>query len=377
MISPFERRTLASMLKMAATHAANTRPNPPVIAAILKDDTVIHIGRHEGPGTPHAEIAALRAVGPDAKGTTLIVTLEPCSHWGANPPCTDAIIQSGVRRVIYPITDPNPLVRKNPATQRLQNAGIEVCSGILETQAALSNAEFLTHISLNRSYVTAKVAASLDGKTALITGESKYISGPNSLQYVHTLRQECDGICVGIGTVLADNPRLTVRNTSHATPKNPKKIILDSSGNTPLDSHLFLNTNKDDVIIVTLNSAPQKNKDQLSQKATLISLDGPSLKNQWIPILTTLKSLGIYHLLLEGGTQVMSSAIDQGVVDRFIMIQSPILIGGQSLFSPYQGLGAKSLDQAIQLQHVRYKRAGRDMIISGHLNDPATLLRRV
>ncbi len=374
MISPFERQVLRRLLKIAAAHAHETRPNPPAVAAVITNDTEITIARHHGPGTSHAEVAALAAAGPKAKGATLIVTLEPCTHWGANPPCTKAIIASGIRRVIFPIADPNPLVSAHPATTQLIEAGIEVESGILQREAAIANAEFLTHVSLNRPYITAKVAASLDGKTALSTGESKYISGKIALRFVHQLRSRCDAIMVGIGTVLADDPQLDIR-TEVQSPLPFRKIILDTHARTPLTSRLFSNTSKENIVIVVSNTAPHARVSALSEIATVLAIPSPSLRHQWAMILPQLHQLGIYRILLEGGTAVMSNAIDSGIVDQLIVIHSPILIGGDSPFSVYSGSGATRLSTAPALFHPTYQRAGRDMITNGYLNDPLTLIR--
>ncbi len=374
MISPLERKVLRQLIKIAAAHAHETRPNPPAVAAVISNDTEIIIGRHHGPGTPHAEVEALAAAGPKAKGATLIVTLEPCTHWGANPPCTDAIIASGIRRVIFPITDPNPLVSAHPATAQLTNAGIAVESGFLQRDATIANAEFLTHVSLNRPYIVAKVAASLDGKTALATGESKYISGKAALQFVHKLRSHCDAIMVGIGTVIADDPQLNIRLEA-ATHRPYRKIILDTHARIPQSSRLFENTSKADIIIVVAETAPPNRVSELSKMATILKIPGPTLRHQWGLILHQLHHLGIYRLLLEGGTTVLSDAIDSGMVDQLMVIHSPILIGGNSPFSVYSGLGTTQLSNAPALSHVTYHRAGRDMITNGYLNDPLTLLR--
>ncbi|NBV82830.1 bifunctional diaminohydroxyphosphoribosylaminopyrimidine deaminase/5-amino-6-(5-phosphoribosylamino)uracil reductase RibD [bacterium] len=371
MISPFERRTLRRIIKLASQFGHTARPNPPAVAAILKGTTEIAIGRHRGPGTPHAEVDALRTAGTLAHGATMVVTLEPCTHWGANPPCIDAIISSGIRRVLFPILDPNPIVRAHPAKDQLEAAGIEVEYGALSDLASIANAEFLTHIATKRPFVTVKLAASLDGKIATSTGESQWISGPVAATYVQQMRHNCDAVMVGIGTALTDNPRLTDRS-GKARSRPIRKVILDPRAELPLSARVFEDTVPNDVIVVISNTAPAERVLALQTKATVILIPHPTLRAQWNAILRPLYDLEIYHILLEGGTAVVTDAIDAGVVDQLTVIHGPILLGSSS-FSMYST--AQTLSSAIKLHHVRYRRAGHDMITTGFINNPTHLIR--
>ncbi|NBV41327.1 bifunctional diaminohydroxyphosphoribosylaminopyrimidine deaminase/5-amino-6-(5-phosphoribosylamino)uracil reductase RibD [bacterium] len=371
----FDTEIMKRLLEIAGRRAYRTRPNPPAVAALVQRGTIISIGLHRGPGTPHAEIDAIGKAGEKADGATLYVTLEPCTHSGGTPPCVDAIRKARIRRVVFPILDANPLVRANPAIPILENAGIAVYPGILPTMGAISNAEFLTHISNKRPFITGKAGMSLDGKIALSSGESTYITGSESLKMAHRLRAEADGILVGIGTVLSDNPRLSVRNVPYS--KAPRKIILDSMARLPLNAALFENTSPENVVVVVGSAAPEDRVADLRRYATVIRLSAPHVRDRWAELLSELYRYGFFHVLIEGGEQVMTSAIDANCVDRLFVMIAPTLLGGKSSFSFYGGAGVSCLAEQRRLRHVRYQPLGHDMMVAGFLNDPFVIIQNL
>ncbi len=373
-MSQFDQDIMSALVKIAKDQDVVTRPNPPAIAGMVQNGALVAFGQHGGPGTPHAEADLLRKVGDRARGGTVYVTLEPCTHWGANPPCCDALIQAGVSRVVYPFEDPNPLVRNRSAQTIFESAGIQVTIGIGKTECILLNREFLTHIQYNRPYIIGKVAISLDGKIALSNGVSRYISGPQSLDKVHCIRSACDGILVGVNTVLADNPSLSVRRGAKSNP-NYKKIILDSYAKTPPGATLFRHTAKENIVILVGSDAPQPNLDQLSAHASIIQLPVPSLQNQWQFIMKAIYQLGVYRLLIEGGSQVMTSAIQSGMIDELVLIQSPILIGGNGQYGFYTAPTPTQLSDSIRLHEINRELVGDDQIITGFLNPILSLIQ--
>ncbi|NDC82078.1 bifunctional diaminohydroxyphosphoribosylaminopyrimidine deaminase/5-amino-6-(5-phosphoribosylamino)uracil reductase RibD [bacterium] len=374
MITEFETQTLKHLLAISRRNAWKTRPNPAAVAAVVNDGVILGIGHHRGKGSPHAEVDILHRLGDRAKDSTIIVTLEPCTHWGDNPPCTSAIIASGIKRVIFPIIDPNPLVRKNSATELLQAHGIEVISGVLVEEAAEANIEFFTHISQQRPYVTAKIACSLDGKMGLDNGESFPISSATSLHKVHQLRNKMDAIMVGVNTIINDNPRLTIRGIR--SPNRLIKIIVDSHARVPLNARCFENTDPADVFVITGNDCPIDAINALKSKSTIIELPFASLKGRFDAVVKALYPYSIYHVLLEGGPTLLSDAIDHQLVDRLIVIQSPILIGGTSKYSFYSGNSTQTLNSALQFQTIRRQSIGPDIWIEGMIHRPTSNLTK-
>ncbi len=338
-------------------------PNPRTAAAVVKDDQILGIGRHPHAGAPHAEVLAIAAAGESAKGAKLFVTLEPCTHWGRTPPCVDAIVQAGISEVIYAVADPNPKVRASAATSYLEAHGIRVRAGLCENEAIRINAPFMKHISSEKPFVTAKIATSLDGKIALSDGSSKYITGPRSRRYVHQLRAEHDVIIVGIGTLLADNPMLTVRDVR--SPTQPAIIILDSSGRTPLHARIFENRSPSEIVIVVREGTDTT---ALEQKATILRFkQSPAA---WSEILTFCSKQKWHRIFIEGGESVFTSALDSDIIDKVVWCMAPVLLGGKNSFLAYAGDGVTDINSARQLVSAQVRRLGNDILIDGFLHNP-------
>ena len=258
-------------LRLSTFGRGRTSPNPMVGAVLVKDGHIVGTGWHRKAGTEHAEIHALRMAGDLARGATLYVTLEPCSHTGRTGPCAQAVIEAGVRRVVAAMEDPNPLVR-GKGFQMLREEGVEVFCGVMEEEARRLNEAFVMWVTEKRPFVTLKMAMTLDGKTATAGGESQWITGEASRLRGHELRDENDAILVGIGTVLADRPSLTTR-LPDGNGKNPLRVILDSTARTPLDTPM-LKDGAAPVLIATTERAPEENLRRLREAGAEILASG-------------------------------------------------------------------------------------------------------
>ena len=293
-------------------------PNPLVGACVVKEGTIIGKGYHRGVGTPHAEIEALKKAGDKARGATLYVSLEPCAHYGRTPPCTEAIKASGIRRVVAPIKDSNPLVN-GKGFKYLKNEGIEVTSGIFTEEAKELNSFYLKYITTKIPFVILKAAMTLDGKIGDPERGIFKISGEKSHLEVHRLRNSVDAILIGIGTVLIDNPSLTVREVKAV--KQPYKIIIDPGLKCPVNAKIFKEGGK--VILVTTN---QKAKEKYPE-AEIWSF---KKKNGFINIKDILKKAGeekISSIMVEGGSETFTLFVKSGMVDRYLLFFSPSFIG--------------------------------------------------
>lgn len=345
-------------LQWAARAQGRTRPNPMVGAVVVSKGKRVGIGFHRRAGRPHAEIEALRQAGKKARGATLYVTLEPCRHFGRTPPCLKEILSSGVRRVVIAMEDPSPKMRGRSLAQ-LRAAGVSVTAGILQEEARRLNEVYLTWRQAGRPFVTVKVAHSLDGKIATSKGESRWISSPKARRYAHALRAQVDAIAVGARTVLRDNPRLTCRGY---TPVRPLlKVVLDSQALTHPASRLF--QEKANVLIATTGKAPLRRRRLLEKRgAQVIVFPEKNGKVSFSSLLKYLARQEITHLLIEGGGELVASALEARAVDRWISIVAPVLIGGRDAPTAFDGKGIASLQRKISLQVQRQRRLGGDRI---------------
>lgn len=344
-----------------------TSPRPSVGCVLVRDGVDIGGGHTQpGDGQPHAEIVALQAARANfpllgARGATAYVTLEPCSHWGTTPPCCDALIEAGIQRVVVGVTDPNPLVAGR-GLGRMQAAGLQVECGILEAECWRTHEEFLHHIVTGTPFVTLKAAVSLDGKVALLSGESRWISGPQSRQYAHRLRHINDALLVGIGTVLVDDPSLTVRLDGPCV--QPLVVVLDSRARLPLGARLF---HEDAQVLVLVGpEAPHRHRVALEARgATVLEVAAGAAGLEWQAILEALKLRGLCSLLIEGGPAIASSALTAGVVDKVAFFVAPMIMGDG--LSATRGFQVPELAVAPRLERVYHQIFGEDVCVSGYL----------
>ncbi|HVU27793.1 MAG TPA: bifunctional diaminohydroxyphosphoribosylaminopyrimidine deaminase/5-amino-6-(5-phosphoribosylamino)uracil reductase RibD [Verrucomicrobiae bacterium] len=353
---------LREALRLAQRGLGATSPNPTVGAILVKSRKIIGRGRTAPAGGPHAEIEALRDAQKrkcDPRGAILYVTLEPCSTHGRTPPCTEAIIAAGIKRVVIGVTDPNPR-HAGRAFKILRRAGIEVVHGILADECARLNEAFNHWIVHRTPLVTVKAAMTLDGKIATASGESKWITGEKARAYGMKLRQGSDAILVGVNTILADNPSLTARPVqSHKL----RRIVLDSLARTPLDSKIVSDELAHLTTVVVSKSAPPNRVQTLSQKVNvLVAPTKSQIDLRWL-----LKKLGaenVTSLLVEGGGEVNASFLLNGLAQRAAFFYAPKILGGRDAHKAVAGDGVKNLADAIQLHEIEWKKIGDDLLMT-------------
>lgn len=350
-------------LELARQGAGRTTPNPMVGAVIVNNNQVVGRGWHQQAGTPHAEIHALNEAGTAARDATIYVTLEPCCHFGRTGPCTEALIQAGIRRVVVAMTDPNPLVA-GCGVKRLRECGIAVETGVLSAEAANLNAAFIKWITCQLPFVTLKNGMSLDGKIATRTGHSRWITGEESRMEVHRMRDAADVLLTGIGTVLADDPELTTRLPSGG--KSPVRAVLDATARTPLTAKIVTD-GKAPTIIAVAENAPLERREALARLgAEIVVL--PKGTDDRLNIGRFLRLLGQRswsHVLVEAGGTLNSSLLFNQLVDRVVMFIAPKIIGGTGAPGPYGGLGCDLLNEAIELEDIKIRSLGEDFMLDG------------
>jgi diaminohydroxyphosphoribosylaminopyrimidine deaminase/5-amino-6-(5-phosphoribosylamino)uracil reductase len=361
---------MRTALLLAKQGRGCTSPNPMVGAVLVKGGRVIGRGWHRKAGLPHAEIEAItqaRDGGHSVKGTTLYVTLEPCSTHGRTPPCTDAIIASGIRNVVVGTVDPNPR-HHGKGLMLLRRAGIRVTHGVLAEQCEQLNESFNFWTTRGRPFVTVKAAMTLDGKIATPTGQSKWITGPLARQFGMNLRKGVDAVLVGINTILADDPRLTVRGTRRSANVSdcPRlhRIVLDAYARTPLQARVVSDALAPLTMIVVGRAAPKKRIKDLAKRVRVLQAPAPDglIKLPWV--LTKLGSEKITSLLVEGGGEVNASFLLSGLAQRVAFFYAPKKLGGASALKAVGGVGAKSLKSALPLTNVEWRSLGRDWLLT-------------
>lgn len=346
-------------LKLAEKGKGNVSPNPLVGALIVKRGRIVGRGWHRKCGEAHAEVCALKEASKKAKDGILYVNLEPCSHWGRTPPCTEQIVSAGVREVVIAMKDPNPLIN---GYQELKFRGIKTRIGILEEEAKKLNEPYIKWIRTKKPFVVVKAAMSLDGQIATRTGDSKYITGRDARKFVHALRAEYDAVMVGSNTVLKDNPQLTVRLVKG---RNPVKIVVDSNLKIPMSANIVKNE-PGKLIIATSKKAPKAKIKKLKQKGVHI-LIADIVKGK-IDLKQLMKELGkveICSILIEGGAELNAEVIKAGVADKVLFFISPQFIGKG--LSALGDLGIAKVDRSIKLKKLDYRKIGRDILIEGYL----------
>lgn len=363
----YDEHYMKMALKLAAKGRGYASPNPMVGAVIVKDNRIIGQGHHQCCGENHAEVNAIQNSTENVAGATLYVTLEPCCHFGKTPPCTDLIIRHKIRRVVIGSTDSNPLVSCQ-GVQCLQNADIEVKTGVLKDECRNLNEVFFHFMETGLPFVTVKYAQTLDGRIATATGQSQWISSPDSLRFAHLLRAEHDAILVGIGTVLKDNPTLTVRRVRG---RNPLRIIVDSRLAIPPDTHVMQNLPQIPTLIATTMNASDQAFQNLSAAGAELITVAPDENNHvnLKQLLQLLAARKITSVLIEGGAQIITSALKENLVDRLVTVIAPKIIG-QGM-EAVGDLNIRNLNDAKLLSVQRVMRKGEDVIIDSRLSRPA------
>ncbi|TXI76757.1 MAG: bifunctional diaminohydroxyphosphoribosylaminopyrimidine deaminase/5-amino-6-(5-phosphoribosylamino)uracil reductase RibD [Dechloromonas sp.] len=319
--SAVDHGMMARALQLAERGLWTTSPNPRVGCVIVRDGVIVGEGWHEKAGEPHAEVHALRAAGEQARAATAYVTLEPCSHYGRTPPCAEALIAAGVSRVVAAMRDPNPLVA-GKGLAMLEAAGLETACGLLENEARELNIGFVSRMTRGLPWVRLKVAASLDGKTALNNGVSQWITGPEARRDGHAWRARACAILTGIGTVRDDDPSLTVRDV--VTTRQPLRVIVDSKLETPLDAKILQGG---PVLIAAAVNLENRAKLLMDAGAEVIVLPSPQGKVELRDLLAALAQRGINEVHAEAGFKLNGSLLREGLVDEFLIYLAPCLIG--------------------------------------------------
>lgn len=364
MTSPVDDLTfMRRALELASRAHGLTSPNPLVGAVVVRHGAVIGEGYHREAGAPHAEIEALRAAGEAARGATLYVTLEPCVHQGRTGPCVPEVLAAGISRVVVATTDPNPKVNGR-GLAALSADGMEVTVGILEAEARELNRAFFTYMIEHRPFVTLKAACSLDGKIAAWDKTSRWITGEPARQEAHRLRSRVDAIVVGIGTVLADDPLLTVR-LPEPWPREPFRVVVDSRARTPLTARALTAGRPERALIAVTELAPLDRIRMLEARgATVLSLPVRDGRVDLASLLRALAEREVTALLLEGGGGLNAAFLEAGLVDRVAIFVAPVLLGGASAPSLVGGAG-RSLKEAFRLARVAVRQVGGDLLIEG------------
>ena len=337
-------------LDLAENGWGRTAPNPMVGAVVVRDGTIVGEGWHRRYGDAHAEVEALRSAGERARGATLYVTLEPCNHHGRTPPCTEAILAAGVRRVVIAAPDPNPVA--SGGAERLRAAGVTVEMGLGEASARELNAVFFHALTSDRPFVRLKMALSLDGALSDATRRQAWLTGHEARGEVHRLRAGSDAVAVGIGTALADDPQLTVR--SFEQPRVPPvRVVFDTSARLPLTSRLVRTAREIPVIVVCW--APEPKHAMALEQAGVELLHAATLRDA----LRALRARQVRSILVEGGAALGASLIQEALVDRLIIFRAPLVLGAGAL-NPFSGFPPAAIDDAPRWRPVRSARFGDD-----------------
>jgi diaminohydroxyphosphoribosylaminopyrimidine deaminase/5-amino-6-(5-phosphoribosylamino)uracil reductase len=354
-----EEQAMRRALELALRGTGRVSPNPRVGCVILKDGRIIGEGWHAAYGAPHAEIVALSSATEDVRGATMVVTLEPCVHQGKTPPCVPQILASGIARVVIGMLDPNPLVA-GKGVEQLRQAGVQVRVGVLHAECFWLNRYFAKHIVTGMPYVVGKVAQSLDGCIALPNGESRWITGEESRRRVHALRAEIDAVLVGKNTVFRDNPHLTVR----AVPgRQPWRVVLDTQLQLPMMSFVFTDEYRERTILCCSAAALRTRKAETLRESGLQLLEVPTDETGRLHVPTLLRLLAerfqIASVLVEGGAQVLSSFLQQNLLDELHLFIAPLVIGAGR--HPFEQRAIETLEQAWRLHLWAVLRSGEDL----------------
>lgn len=356
-----DRRMMGIALRLA--RKGRPSPNPHVGAVVVRDGRVIGKGHHERAGEAHAEVVALRDAGEGARGATLYATFEPCNHHGRTPPCTEAIIEAGIARVVVGCTDPAPHVPG--AAERLRRAGIHVDVGMRQDEAEALVADFAKHIRTGLPWVVLKAAVTLDGRMATRTGDSKWITGERARKEAHRMRARSDAVLVGVGTVLADDPELTVR---HVRGVHPRRVVLDTALRTPPGARLLRAPASTPPLLLHGPDAPRERRSALEgagAEVVQVPLSGSRIDVH--EALRQVGARGVVRLLVEGGPTVHGALLDAGQADEAAVFVAPRIIGSARAPAFAAGLGAERVADAWRVRSPHIRRLGVDVLVRGPL----------
>jgi diaminohydroxyphosphoribosylaminopyrimidine deaminase/5-amino-6-(5-phosphoribosylamino)uracil reductase len=370
MVSETDLLYLGRAIDLAEQGRGSVSPNPIVGAVLGRREEIIGEGFHRAVGGPHAEVEAISdAAGTDLTEATLYVSLEPCCHHGRTPPCTDAILEAGIGRVVVASEDPSEHA-SGRGLGILRDEGVQVvmADGDLAARARLQNQPFRKHARTGRPLVVFKSAMSLDGKVATRTGESKWISGERSRELAHHWRAECDAVAVGVGTVLADDPRLTARTPDAV--RQPRRVVFDSMARLPLDSQLVQGARRDPLTVVVSRAAPRTATDALEiQGAEIVVATGENEPARVRSALDQLGAASITSLLLEGGPHLAGAFFDAREIDEVRLFVAPLVLGGKGSRNPVQGEGSEAIGDAIRAHGLACERVDADLLISARIRE--------
>lgn len=351
---------MARAIELAEMGRGMTSPNPMVGAVIVSEGRAIGEGYHRRAGGPHAEIEALDSATGDVHGSTMYVSLEPCVHQGRTPPCVDRIIDAGIKRVVVAMEDPNPLVC-GKGLRTLQENGVETVVGVGSDRARRMNEAYVKWVATGLPFVTVKMAMSMDGKSATRSGDSRWISSEESRREVHVLRSQSDAVMVGVGTVLDDDPRLTVR-MGLKDAKNPLRVVVDSSARTPVDSRVADTSEAATIIAVTSNAVPERLERYREREIEVLEA-GCAERVDLEALLQELARRGVSALMVEGGPQLVASLLEEGLVDKIVVYVAPVIIGGREAPGIVGGRGADTVDGSMKVEVDHFERIGTDLKI--------------
>lgn len=352
-------------LDLARLAHGTTSPNPWVGAVIVNAGRIVGQGYTRPPGGPHAEIVALEEAVGSTRGATLYVTLEPCSHHGRTPPCTDALISAGIAKIVYAIEDPDKRVSGN-GHRLLEEAGVEVEAGDGAEDSARLLEAYIKHRQTGLPFVIAKYAASIDGRIAAASGDSRWVSGPSTLRWAHEGRTKLDAIMVGASTVVVDDPQLTARPGGELAERQPLRVVLDSSGRVSPSAGVFSGVSKT-LVATTARSSSEWRRAIEEAGAEVLVLDEDRDGRVPLPeLLRDLGSRGIVTLLLEGGGVLLGSFFDQRLVDKVTAVIAPMVIGAADAPAAIAGRGAQVMRDAVRLSDMTVERLGDDVLLTGY-----------
>ena len=364
-----DQRHIERAIELATRGRGRTSPNPLVGAVVVRDGEVLGEGYHAAYGAPHAEVSAIASCAQDPVGATMYVTLEPCCHTGKTPPCTEAILHAGIKRVVVASDDPSENgLGRGLGILRDEGVDVETVDGESAVAAKRLNQPFRKLAITGRPYVIFKSAMSLDGKVATQTGDSKWISGEDSRRLVHRWRSEVDAVCIGIGTALTDDPLLTAR--VEGAGRQPRRVVFDSEARLPLDSALASTAHDAPLTVVVSRAADRGAVDALKAAGIeIVTASGENEAGRVVDGLEKLGAAGVQSMLLEGGPRLGGAFLDAGEVDEMRLFVAPIAIGGRSAPDPIEGEGSESIESSHHALDMTSERIGDDVLIRARLKE--------